>query len=666
MGDVGQSADVDRLVEVAYRQVQVANFPRLPWEDAGLTSLALGVPAVEAPPMPVCTYALRPRTAQPCDRGLPYVPEVAAKRRRITARVVEKLADEKRAAAISKVFSLLEINLESCALGRQVAQLQVEPDAAERIEDMLNDVLASRATATIDKRASSLLLFVRWHRLNVEGERAMPPTEPSVYEYLRFLRATDASPSRASSALEALAFARYVLGFDCAEAQESLRCRGAAHRMLLAKRPRSPKDALEPVWACVLETAAVFERDVVRRAVYGFLVFLLYGRLRAADGGCVAGLDVAQDGKLVEGVLLGIKTSKTKEKRTTFLPTVVPLEGLTGLDWFAHFVNARAELGLPEVRTIEVARSRPVNEDIPPLMPGVLVGGLGRVSLSADEATGYLCECLAQAGVDDSKVAKVASHSLKSSCLTYVGMRGGAQPSDRQLLGHHVPKGEGSAANYNRDNLSIPFEILTDTLQELKVGTFRPDKPRGARRVPPSAGPVPISAQVEEVLGVSVLGLASVFAGRDVSLDEFKEAAFGTEAGRSGAREESDSESTSSSGAGSSSEERGEEGSSSVDSDLALSSSSESLSHVPTADTDGENLMDMAAELCGVEGAGGAERPGAGRSEQFFRHITRKTVHRVSQEAGGKFKCGRACTDKYQSIAEVDPEMLWPLCGDCF
>ena len=54
-------------------------------------------------------------------------------------------------------------------------------------------------------------------------------------------------------------------------------------------------------------------------------------------------------GRYFEGGLLGTKTSKTKELMTTLLPLVVPLDGLSGLDWWGEFLNTREMLGLEDI-----------------------------------------------------------------------------------------------------------------------------------------------------------------------------------------------------------------------------------------------------------------------------------------------------------------------------
>ena len=76
-----------------------------------------------------------------------------------------------------------------------------------------------------------------------------------------------------------------------------------------------------------------------------------------------------EEGFFLEGGLLGTKTSKSKDKRNRFLRLVVPEVGLTKLDWWAAFVEARHALGLGHIPTKADAAARPADEDPPPILP---------------------------------------------------------------------------------------------------------------------------------------------------------------------------------------------------------------------------------------------------------------------------------------------------------
>ena len=80
-------------------------------------------------------------------------------------------------------------------------------------------------------------------------------------------------------------------------------------------------------------------------------------------------------GGFIEASMTGNKTSKSKEKQPTFLPIVVPLRGLTGLDWFESFVTARTAPGLPDIPTAREASLAPVDGDKALLLPSWRAGG---------------------------------------------------------------------------------------------------------------------------------------------------------------------------------------------------------------------------------------------------------------------------------------------------
>ena len=79
----------------------------------------------------------------------------------------------------------------------------------------------------------------------------------------------------------------------------------------------------------------------------------IYGRLRVSDMHRVVTLSVK--GKFVEVSLMRVKTARTKEKQSTFLPCVVPCTGMLGLDWFQAFEYNRKLLGLPSIPSLESA-----------------------------------------------------------------------------------------------------------------------------------------------------------------------------------------------------------------------------------------------------------------------------------------------------------------------
>ena len=124
---------------------------------------------------------------------------------------------------------------------------------------------------------------------DVEATPILRLDEETVYGYFCWVDSQRLAASRASSLLESWGFAVGVFGFvDVHQVLASLRCKGAAHRLALSKKPTNPRDALQMDFVIVLEFAAVFTRDPLLRAIAGYCMLFLNGRLRCNDGARIA------------------------------------------------------------------------------------------------------------------------------------------------------------------------------------------------------------------------------------------------------------------------------------------------------------------------------------------------------------------------------------------
>ena len=704
-----------------------AAFPiRLP-ADEGMTGMALStdrsLPWLQFP-MSVASASSLPRLAERMPHANAYHSEFAAKRRRLTSLAMETNVDQLRALATGKWLAVLEVNLPASQVGRHIVRVQEDEGALVAIQDILEDVVAAKANNTLNARSTAALLFVKWHTANVvERVPALPMDEALVYAYFTHLRLTRASThlrltrasaSRASSLLQAWAFCVHVLGFEDPSATEaSLRCRGSAHRQFMSKRPLRRKDPLGMAMLWLFEVAACYEQDLVLRAIAGFICLCAHGRLRCSDGNLIVALDYEEifkdDGSLaggyIEASMAGNKTSKTKEKQTTFLPIVVPLLGLSGLGWFSSFVEARKALGLPDLPRAREAEQAPMTGNRVLVLPSWRANGFRMAEpMTSDEVTAGLLATLAKAGVPDGLTGNLASHSMKTTWLTAAG-KAGMSNDMRQLLGYHLVKGATSALNYNRDNLADPIEKLEEITQAVVRGTFVPDAPRGARwpaRMGSSV--IGITGQVERLLGVSSDDVASIFAGsggktqrydtraRTVSgssddagidlrrsegcADEGMDEAGSPQSssvrqsdeipnlqhdeGNVGEADEADACKPEDAH-----EEVSVSGSSSPDLDDARPGESE-LEGFDVNEEDEEAALSVVAQLA-MDDSSYKNRSRAERANvtMVYRHTTRRTIHYGNLDNFDMLACSRALNENY--VQELrDPFKLWPLCRDCF
>ena len=83
-------------------------------------------------------------------------------------------------------------------------------------------------------------------------------------------------------------------------------------------------------------------------------------------------------------------------------------------------------------------------------------------------------------GFPSAEVARIASHSMKTTWLTTLG-KADVLSRDRQLLGYHLLKSESSVLNYNHDSLAGPVAKFEKVLAKVRSGRFLPDLSRGHR-----------------------------------------------------------------------------------------------------------------------------------------------------------------------------------------
>ena len=453
--------------------------PPLPWEGVGFTALALG--AMDAP-----SWLFTPRV--PPLPPMPPKPEPAQlpvrepatlriKRRKLYASIVDGNADDERALQIAKWLELLEMNLECSTIGRNILKAQHEGHL-DLIHHIISDALARKATGTLATRASALFLFVRWfQRAAPTGDVPFPPSEAKVYLYFRHLVATNAPASRASSFLQGWNFAVGALGFDDPEGvSRSLRCAGAAHKLLLRKAPTQQKLALTMNMVLALELGSAFCRNPRIRAMAGFACLCIYGRLRVSDAGRITWIEdqsFVSEAGLEEGTLeckaLATKTAKTADMKRKFLPVVIPMGSLTGTSWWRNLLESRTALGLEPI-SVDGSMNGP-------LLPSSYKAGCPMESAEVSE---FLRRYFLALGFGQELVRDVASHSMKA-CLLSVAAKFGLSLQHRQLLGYHVAKGERSALNYGRDNLGAPVAALQAAIEAVRDGVFVPDAVRGRR-----------------------------------------------------------------------------------------------------------------------------------------------------------------------------------------
>lgn len=357
---------------------------------------------------------------------------------------------------------------EESRVGKQLMATDVESSDKGKHLQILADTLRSKSTRTLNLRVSSLLLYIRWLRKHSPDEQFLPFVESTVYEYMCSIRSAACSATRGTTFISTLAFVKDVLGMSGAlDCVESARISGAALEMYLTKRPLKQAPPLEPLMVGILEIMSFCDENLYLRCMAGFCLMCIYGRLRVSDMHRAVNLSVR--GAYVEGSLMRVKTARTKEKQSTFLPCVVPCEGMLGLNWFKAFVYNRKLLGLQDFPSLESAADDRTFLMLPSEATCELID---QVKVATSEVTAKLRVMLGKSFPAD-RVNRITSHSLKTTVLTYMGTYG-VDYTHTELLGYHLTQ-HRSAINYQRSALSAPLRTMCNVLlREVQAGKFTP------------------------------------------------------------------------------------------------------------------------------------------------------------------------------------------------
>ena len=361
---------------------------------------------------------------------------------------------------------LLE-NLECSSLGRTLVNDILAFQSEDVLVRTIQDVFASRATATLRKRSKLLLKFKNF--CNLAGQRMLPVSEQMAYRFL--FEQCGTSPSAPQSFREALMFVHGTLGADGAqEAANSPRIVGRCFAKLVTKAPLKQSRVLSAPEVMFLEQFVTDQRnDPLDRLFAGHAIFCIHGRLRWSDSLWILNMTEDLEPDTGKGFLqcetLITKTATSAKKKSTFLPATVLACGLTGTSWYHAWLQLRADFKLnfgPKL-----ASMRTVRPD----------GSLSDKPLDSADATKWLQELLLRGDFQKAQVCRVTSHGLKATALSWAA-KWGLGREQRQILGYHIVEGASSALHYSRDEQSAPLRALERVYESIRDGSFNPDATR--------------------------------------------------------------------------------------------------------------------------------------------------------------------------------------------
>lgn len=550
--------------------------------------------------------------------------------------------DALKLRAINRWRIIVELNLEASDVGKQIVAYIEDGKSEILIISVLQDVFATKKASTMNKRASSLIQYLRWAM--VPGSKvlsAMRFEEDDCYRFVSFLKATCAAPTAAKSFKESLNFAMHTLGMPQIQATvKSTRIAGSTMGQLSKKRPLKQALAYKVnqlrLMHHILETATD-DRD---KCMIGYSINNVYCSGRFSDGmyptKYVLDLDEFGYG-FIELYTLDHKVATNAERRSVFLPLISISPGIAKVPWAPLWLAARERTGLSFCKG--------------PTMPAPSSnGGWTDRALSASEGAQWTRELLAAYGPKSLTQNRVTSHSGKVTILSWAA-KFGMDKSFRKCLGHHLEQGELSVTTYSRSALDIPLQSVVQMLQQINDGLFDPDSSRlhrqkMARTVLNAVDPYRVlgerSSSSQAEVGKGASGSEEVMFADQDDFGRFEQTEFADEIYEQPVPEENASEpgnSTSSS------------------SDQSESSSDDSV------DEDEARIDEKAkSELS----PGCAERPmpflnSLGLVLPVMQHVHNGTLHCRRNDT--HLECNRLVSRSFAVVTTL--KLQWPICSQC-
>ena len=182
---------------------------KMPWEKGPLSPIFNREPIMRRFAVKPCAFGLADvispvakkiaQSSDPLVGANPAPLDLVKKRIALTSYNIQE--DELRSRALNKFKVLVSLDPQATQIGRSML------DALGRLEDndtvmhILSDSLATKATGTLTKRASTLWRWANWLAESRMGT-CFRQTETNVYKYMNFLRDQGYAPTAASHFLK--------------------------------------------------------------------------------------------------------------------------------------------------------------------------------------------------------------------------------------------------------------------------------------------------------------------------------------------------------------------------------------------------------------------------------------------------------------------------------
>ena len=252
-----------------------------------------------------------------------------------------------RKKAIEAWWNLLAFSLVSSSIGLKITVESTMDTVVECAHNILDAVFSVKSPGTLMRRLYSIQAYEQWCT-EMYNEHWIPVTEFRAWNYVSWLKSTNAAPTKAGSFIEALRFSWYLLGVEGAgEAEQSLRIKGVASQLRAGKKPWRPADLLKLEEVMKLHfILANASEPLGDRLFAGHMLHLLYGRARWSDLNCVTDLYLDADHQYLECSTRHHKGGRSAEMKSRLLPIAAPSKGVDHTNWGVIYLELRSMAGL--------------------------------------------------------------------------------------------------------------------------------------------------------------------------------------------------------------------------------------------------------------------------------------------------------------------------------
>ena len=322
---------------------------KMPWENSIMEPIFGDPPAVQPLGMPSSSSV---ETAQPVPAA-EQLEKIRTKATDIDSCVKSmmdrsfidaKEFDMKR--AVGKLSFFLHVGLQASGVGRRLISCPHETDA------LIRAVVGVESPNTIMKRTNALLSYYRWHSVNMDGN-CYPLQEGQLWQYLRSMADDGSAATKASSMVQAVRFAWFILQLDGAnECIASRQILGQAEIQLAGKRATWQARSLTVQEVLTIhKTTADSDQNLVTRVMRVHLLLMLYCRCRNSDVAHVQSLmhDAVGDNKqsscdgFIQFSTRHHKSSRSPESKSLLLPIVGSGVSVGAHNWIEQWVSLRKQ-----------------------------------------------------------------------------------------------------------------------------------------------------------------------------------------------------------------------------------------------------------------------------------------------------------------------------------